>query len=633
MDALTVVRQLENAVAERRHADAEQFLLWLLANAAVHRSRQDKVFLPTFSDHEIGYVATRIASALCQLLADPEYGIEDETFFMFAKCHAHLVAILGVSGFNNADHVIQNLLEPPGGSKAQRITRQSFNKILALHGLHSAVKLPYEQYLQSHPRHMLWLYLLAVAAQFCVTPQQNTGRNRILESLTDRLGAAAFDESMLGWLCIAWMHCSYATTTNNNAIKATLNRILVDWMQSLGISLDQQVEPEMRQGKPVLLVINEYFHSRHAMYRCLAPFISALKPYFYLVGMTEKDKSDSVARKLFDSHYYLEWRGSKQESVNEVLAAVAKIRPHAVYYPSVGMHLPTILLSNLRLAPCQLMSLGHPASTHSQVMDYCVVERQYINNSDLFSECLLCVEEGAFGFSSHADQPDRKTLLEKSARKPQGTLFRIAIPAAAMKINADYIDALCEISRKAKIPVEFHFFPYLNKLAAALFRKQVVERLPNSIVHPPMDYGPYMELIAGCHVHLSPFPFNSTNSIIDSLLLGIPPVVRRVADADICAEAAIIDRLGIEGLASQRSVADYVAFACELINDNERRNVLSRQIRETDIETALYSSHSEPAQQAADFVRRVIERHSRLNGQSHKVITMQTFGEIVERES
>ena len=628
-----MVQHLEIAVAERRYEDAEQFLLWLVANSTVHRSRQDQVFLPTFSHDEICYLSTRIAGALCQLFADPAYGMTDETFFLFAKCHSSLSAILGVSGFDNADHVIQNLLDPPAQGKAQRITRESFNKILALHGLHSAVKLPYEQYLQSHPKHVLWQYLLAVAAQFCVLPQEHAGRNRILENLTARLDPAAFDEAMLGWLCIAWMHCSYASASNRNAIKATLNRILVNWMEGLGIAQDQQVEPNMRQGKPVLLIINEHFHSRHAMYRCLAPFIEALRPHFYLIGMTEKEKSDSVARKLFDSHYYLEWKGSNRDAINAVLTAVAKIRPHAIYYPSVGMHLPTILLSNLRLAPCQLMSLGHPASSHSPVMDYLVVEEKYINNSDLFSERLLCVDEGAFGFSAHADQPDRSELLEKSRLQLQKSgVLKIAIPAAAMKVNADYIDTLCEISRKAEVPVEFHFFPYMNKLSTALFRKQVARKLPNSIIHPPSDYSAYLDRIAGCQLHLSPYPFNSTNSIIDSLLLGIPPVVHRVADTDICAEAAIVDRLGIEGLTSKHSVADYVTFACDLINDAGRREMLSNRVREADIETFFYASHNEPAQRAADFVHKAIRNHHLLQQTSHRVITAQTLESSLTQE-
>lgn len=609
MDALIALRQLESAVAERRHGDAQQYLLWLLANASVHRARQDKVFLPTYSDSEITYVATRIASAVCQLFADPQFGIDDDLFYQFAKCHGHLATILGISGFNNADHVIQNLLEPVQGSKAETITRQAFNKILILHGIHSDVKLPYEQYLQSHPKHLLWLVLAAVSAQFCVRGKENAARNQLLATLAQRLDVTAFDESMLGWLCVAWMHCSYATVQGRNNIKQTLNRMLVHWMAQLGFPQQQRVEPEMRQGKPVLLIVNEQFHSGHAMYRCLAPMIDALRERFYLVGMTEKDKSDSTARKHFDSHYYLEWQGGNQAALKTVLTQMAKIKPHAIYYPSVGMSLPVILLANLRIAPCQFMSLGHPASSHSAVMDYCLVEQQYLVEERLFSEKVLCADNGALGFVPHAEQPARADLLRMRSTMAPGEPVRIAVPASAMKVNAEFIGALCDIRRRVSRPVEFHFFPYLNPLAGTLFRKQVGAYLPGSIVHAPLPYQGYLQAIARCQLHLSPFPFSSTNSLLDSLLLGIPLVVKRETTTEAGVDAAIVDQVGIPAMQPQASTQDYVNYTCRLIEDDAAREQLGEAVRNTDIEHIFYGSHQAPAARTAAFVHATVLQH------------------------
>lgn len=602
MEALIALRQLESAVAERRHGDAQQYLLWLLARVSVHRTRADAVILPTYSDAEITYVATRIVSAACNLLADPQFGIEDSLFFQFAKCHGHLTALLGMSGFGNADHVIQNLLEPVHGSKAHTVTRAAFNKILLLHGIHSEVKLPYEQYLQTHPRHLLWLVLATVSAQFCVTERENVARNQLLATLAQRLDVTAFDESMLGWLCIAWMHCSYATVHGRNFIKQTFNRMLVHWMTQLGIPQQQQMMPEMRQGKPVLLVVNEHFHSGHAMYRCLAPMIDALRPHFYLVGMTEKNKSDSAARKHFDSHYYLEWQADNQAALKAVLAQIAKIKPHAIYYPSVGMSLPVILLANLRIAPCQIMSLGHPASSHSAVMDYCLVEQQYLVDASLFSETVLPADNGALGFVPHAEQPTRTELLQWRSERRAIEPLRVAVPASAMKVNAEYIDALCEIRRRVTRPVEFHFFPYLNTLATALFRKQVQARLPDTVVHAPMPYRDYLRAIARCQLHLSPFPFSSTNSLIDSLLLGVPLVVKREKATEAGVDAAIVDQLGIAGLQPQPDIPAYVEYSCRLLQDGALREELSAAIVATDIERIFYASHHQAAAVTAERV-------------------------------
>ena len=36
-----------------------------------------------------------------------------------------------------------------------------------------------------------------------------------------------------------------------------------------------------------------------------------------------------------------------------------------LYMPSVGMNPITVYISNIRLAPIQVIALGHPATTHS----------------------------------------------------------------------------------------------------------------------------------------------------------------------------------------------------------------------------------------------------------------------------
>lgn len=632
MDALVVLRQLEAAVAERRLADAQQYLLWLLANLSIHRARNDAVFLPQYADHEIEYLATRIGAAACQLFADPAYGLEDDTFFLFARLQSHLAAVMGVSGFGSADHVLQNLLDPVHGNKATTLTRQAFNKILALHGIHSEVRIPYEQYIPTHSRHLLWLLINAVGAQFCIIERENNARNQLLNVLANRIDPAVFDEFMLGWLCVAWMHCSYATAAGRNQIKANFNQMLTRWMQRLEIPLQLDVIPEKRQGKPVMLIINEQMHSAHAMYRCLAPIIQSLRQHFYLVGMTEKNKSDSTARKLFDSHYYLEWSDDNRASLQAAMALVGKIKPHAVYYPSIGMGLPAILLSNLRLAPFQMMSMGHPASSHAETIDFCLVEQHYVMAPELFSERIIAAVNGALGFVPHMEQPPRSEMLQWAQSPGPGEPVRVAIPAAAMKVNAEFVMTLQQIARRVQHPVEFHFFPYLNPLASALFRRQLRRLLPNSVVHPPTPYQDYLKAIARCQLHLSPFPFSSTNSLIDSLLLGLPLVVKQVRDTEVAVDAVIVQQAAIPGMVAQPDTDAYVDYACRLIDDHGLREGMSSQIRAADIESRFYASHHAAAEQTAAFVGQLVMRHQQGEQLNARIYPVADSAEAAARE-
>ena len=599
VDALTVLRLFEADVTRRHYKQAEECLFWLLSNCAVHASQSNKVILPTYDDREVTFVATRITSGICQMFSDPAFGVEDKEFYKYAIGLGSLRALFGVSGFGSADHVIQNLLEPAEAKKAEVVSRQTFNKVLLLHGIHSEVKLPLADYLQSHPRHVLWMVLMAIATLFCVTERENNARNEMIQSLIHRIDITAFESGMLGWLCIAWMHCSYATIPERNYVKKTLNKMLVYWMNCHGIVPNQMMKPKAKRDKPVLLVINEFFRSGHAMYRCYAPTINALRKHFHVVGLTEKKDCDKQSVKCFDEHHYLEWDDQIAKSLKQAIQTIRSIRPDAIYYPSVGMHISAILLANLRLAPCQFMSLGHPASSHSDAMDYCLVEKQFLADPQQFSEELFILEDNAGGFVPHVHQPKREELLQWKKPLLPGEPVRIIITGSAMKINAEFISLLADIDSRTEREVEFHFIPNLNKLSICLFRKNLGRVLKRFVVHPSMSYPEYLRTVARCQIHFSPFPFGSTNSLVDSMLLGLPLVVMRVMDSEQHVDAGIVNKLHLDALRPANSVDEYIDLACRLIDDDVERERITRLLEQTDIENTFFGSHQDALEKSA----------------------------------
>lgn len=609
VDALTVLRLFETDVTRRRYKQAEECLLWLLSNCSVHSAQPNKVILPTYDDREVTYVATRIASGVCQMFSDPAFGVEDSDFYKFAIGHGSLKALLEVSGFGNADHVIQNLLEPVEAQKTEIVSRQTFNKVLLLHGIHSEIKIPFEQYLQSHPRHILWMVLLSVATLFCVTERENAARDKLISSMMHDLDVTAFEPSMLGWLCIGWMHCSYATIAERNYFKKTLNRMLVHWMKRIGVEQNQVQKKKESRNKPVLLVVNEYFKSGHAMYRCYAPTIKALRTHFHVIGMTEKKDCDENSIKCFDEHHYLEWSEEIGGSLKRAIKAIKDIRPDAIYYPSVGMHISAILLANIRLAPCQFMSMGHPASSHSDVMDYCLVEDQFVADPTQFSEKLFSLEHNASSFVPHINQPPRSEMLEWKEPRQAGEPVRVIITGSSMKINAGFISVLAEIADKTTREVEYHFIPNLNNLSLSLFRKKIAQKLKRFVVHPSMNYPQYLRKVAHCHIHLSPFPFGSTNSLVDSMLLGLPLVVMRVRDSELQIDAGIIDKLNIEALRPAETVEEYIATACRLIDDDDERRRLTALLEEKDIEGTFFGDCADALERSAGGILEMVLNH------------------------
>lgn len=600
VNPLVVLRLFEADVTHRRYQQAEECLLWLLQNASIFPLQQNKVFPPNYDEREVAYVATRLAAGLCQMFADPAFGVQDKDYHKWAMLHENMVAVLGVSGFGNADHVIQNLLEPIESQKVEEVTRQAFNKILLLHDSDSDVKIPYEDYLPSHPKHILWMMILAVGKLFCVTEKENTARNKLIEMLIDKIDINAFDQSMLGWISIAWMHCSYATTPARNKVKKTFNRMLVKWMESKGIRQSQMVASKKRNGKPVLLVVNEYFKVSHAMYRCYAPFIEALRKHFYVVGMTAKQHSDEESIHHFDEHHYIEWKDDVVASLRSLVGKIVSIAPSAVYYPSVGMNIASILLCNLRLASRQIVSLGHPASTFSDVIDYCVIRRGCVANADHFSEIVLSIMDEFTPYEKHASLPEKATRLSWRKNVKAGNIVRIAISGSSMKINDSFLLTLKQIEERSTKILEFNFFPNITTLAKYSFKKKTESYFKGYVkVHSPMKYEDYLREISTCHICLSPFPFSSTNSLVDSLVLGVPLVVLRVEEAEVATDAAIVERANIPDLVAANTVTQYIDIACDFINNEKTLQMVSDQLLNSDMDEIFFGKNGVRAEESA----------------------------------
>lgn len=603
---MTILRLFEADVARRNYAQAEECLQWLLANCPIHFTKPNKVIPQNFTEAEVIHVATRISSGVCQMFSDPKFGITDDGFPKFAVHQATLTTLMSVSGFGSADHVIQSFVEPVEGGKNEIVSRETFNKMLLLHSIASSVSIPLDHYLESHPKHVIWMVLLAVGQLFCVTEKENKARNHLIDSMMYRMDITAFDPTMLGWLAIAWMHCSYATMPDRNYFKRILNRMVVSWMARIGIEQNQSEKPRNNKGKPILIVVNEYFSSKHAMYRCYAPTIQALRKHFHIVGYTFQKHWDEESIKLFDEHKVLPASSRADEFLREVILEFKKIRPNAIYYPSVGMQLYVILMANLRLAPVQFMSMGHPASSFSDVMDYCLVENQFLADTKKYSENIFIMEDNAGAFKKHSEQPDRSELFSWRHAPLDGEPIRIIITGSAMKVNGEFIHALAKIEKGSKREVEFHFIPNLNSLCRALFNKQLSDSLKKFVIHPSMDYKSYLKLVSKCQLHLSPFPFGSTNSLIDSILVGIPLVVMHTLDTEQTIDSTIINKLGIAEMAPAKTVEEYINKACELIDDDVKRACITKILEEKDIDAIYFSSQPDPLLRSAEGIHELV---------------------------
>jgi hypothetical protein len=379
----------------------------------------------------------------------------------------------------------------------------------------------------------------------------------------------------------AWMRCSYATHPHRHQIKPLLNQALVQYgglaaIPPLGETERLAALRHRVNGKPVMVIPVEQAWMQHgAMARVYGDIVLAMRERFHTVGFGNSQVLLPWTRTLFDECAAPVADGPHAESVLATVLALRQLKPSIIYYPSVGMVPLCIALANTRIAPVQVMSLGHPASSQSPEMDYVLQEQDLSGNESCYSEQLLLLPAGAFRFEA----PPVATAHVGQQPLP-GDPVRIAIPAVSQKLSWPLLKTLQEVSARVRRPVEFHFLTGTSGEQYLEAAGQVRRVLPRAVLHPSLAYPDYLAMIARCQLHVASFPFGGTNSLIDSMRLGVPVVALRGPEPHESVDAAFLARIGLAGQLAVDSTEELAALIARLVDDADLRVRLGAATRE-----------------------------------------------------
>ncbi len=234
-----------------------------------------------------------------------------------------------------------------------------------------------------------------------------------------------------------------------------------------------------------------------------------------------------------------------------------------------------MFISNLRIAPVQIAALGHPATTHSQKIDFISVEEDFVGSESCFSEKLLKLPAHGQPYRPSASLKDIEIAQTPADMNP----LRVAVAATTMKLNPRFLNACAQIQAKASTPFEFHFLVGQAQGLVYPQVKSLVHRyLPTAVVHPHTPYSKYMNTMGGCSLFLSPFPFGNTNGIVDAITLGLPGVNLSGPEVFEHIDHGLFNRLGLPAWLTTFSVEDYVSAAVRLIDNAAERNALRQEL-------------------------------------------------------
>lgn len=595
------VIQFEKAITEKNYEAACTELLDILNKIDTNFGDIEGIDfdypqqLETLMQDRIVYFCTRMANAITQLFCDPQFSLSESGANRFFVVQRWLNLIFASSPYINADHILQTYNCNPERDSIYNIylepNKNVLMKFAVLYLPESNVNLNLDTMWETDKNICGSLCFALQSPRFIGTPAAFSKRSTILQWFPAKLEQFhVLDDLPSNISHDVYMHCSYDTAENKHNVKKALNQVIRSHLLKCGWQDRQITQIGMRNGKPVMVVVLEHFHSSHSIYRTHSTSMIAAREQFYLIGLGN-NAVDQAGRDVFDEFH--EFDGSNILKKLAFLKEMCEKNDAAVLYmPSIGMDLATIFVSNARFAPIQVIALGHPATTHSEFIEYVIVEDDYVGSESCCSETLLRLPKDALPYVPSSLAPtDVQYVLRETPE-----VVNIGIAATTMKLNPYFLETLKTIRDRAKVKVHFHFalgqsIGITHPYVARFIRSYLGD---DATAHPHSPYNRYLNILHNCDMMLNPFPFGNTNGIIDMVTLGLVGVCKTGPEVHEHIDEGLFKRLGLPEWLIAGSVEDYIERAIRLAENHQERLALRRHIIENNGLKTLFSGDPSP---------------------------------------
>ena len=544
---------------------------------------------------KIKHFCTRVAVAMSELFSDPQLDISEGGAQRFFSLQRWINMIFASSPFVNADHVLQTYNRNPDKTNLSDFhldsARSSLIKFCILYLPESNINVNLDALWNLDPELCASLCFALQSPRFIATDQAFSKRSTILQWFPEKLATIENLNNVPSSISHdVYMHCSYDVAENKHWVKKALNQVIRRHLLQGGWTDRDVTKLGERDGKPVMVVLLEHFHSSHSIYRTHSTSMIAARERFYLIGVGN-DAVDEAGRAVFDEFHVLE--GNNVVSKLDNLKDICEKSGAAIFYmPSIGMDLTAIFASNTRLAPVQVIALGHPATTHSDFIEYVIVEDDYVGSEKCFSEQLLRLPKDALPYVPSALAPQH--VEYRLRENPE--VVNIGIASTTMKLNPYFLAALKAIRDRANVKVHFHFalgqssgvtHPYVERFIKSYLGN-------DAIAHPHAPYDQYLRILHNCDMMVNPFPFGNTNGIIDMVTLGLVGVCKTGAEVHEHIDEGLFKRLGLPEWLIANTVDEYVERAIRLAENHQERLELRRHIIENNGLQTLFTGDPSP---------------------------------------
>jgi len=339
------------------------------------------------------------------------------------------------------------------------------------------------------------------------------------------------------------------------------------------------------QRKIIIGFISAYFYN-HSVWNAITKGIYKKidKNKFEIItfDLSPFDDSESKEVKIYSDHYY-----SGFNNLFDISQKILSLNIDVLFYPEIGMDPLTCQVANLRLAPIQVCSWGHPESQELPTIDY-------IFSSKLFHKNII-------------DDYDKNTIKLSNL----GT-YLLKPPTPEYNINkSTYVPIQFLIDNNIKILIcpgntykyisEFDFiFPIISqsieKFRFVFFNKNkdltkfLYERLNKAFEDLNLilsDYVLFVDWLNKDEFHylmqrstvcLDTIGFSGFNTALQSIESNLPIVTLQTELIKGNLGNAILKRIGLEELIAS-NIEEYIRLVIKLANDTHYRKLIISKIK------------------------------------------------------
>ena len=373
---------------------------------------------------------------------------------------------------------------------------------------------------------------------------------------------------------IAYFASTYVGKSRDRIVRSIINR---SW-KTVAEPLQRQVRNRPNPRK--IAVLSSGWSPGHSAYRITKAFVEALAGYH--VTFVPLGTRGGLDLSVFQEVKTLD---VDRDGVIDIRALLDNDFIVA-YYPDVGLAPQSVLLTNLRLAPIQVASLGHSVSTWGAEIDYFVSGAQVEptdNPARNYSERLVLLP----GLGVVHEPPK----YERQGRAKPGSELILNCPWNAQKVNYPLGLALRELIQRSSRAIRLRLYTSgsLNRQNDYLpFVRDLESMLGASSVEVLRDlpYHEYMARMEEGDFCLDSYPFGGCNVVVDSLFLRKLIVCR---EGDLWYNRigpAMLRRVGLPELVAT-SEDEYLRIILRLIHDDAHRAELQDRLDRADLNATI----------------------------------------------